>query len=98
MNKLKLFFSKFRNKYLLVSTVFLLWLLFFDNNDLISQFKRSSQLSDNKETINYYQEEIQKIKQESDELFNSDQSKEKFAREKYFMKKDNEVIYIIKED
>jgi len=82
------------NKYTLVSIIFIFWMLFLDNYSYIDSRvldKEINELEDNKK---YYQEEIAKDKQSIKNLNNPGQT-EKYAREKYFMKKDSEDIYII---
>lgn len=70
-------------------------MLFFDRNDLLSQYEYRVQLQKLKEEKEFYILETERVKKDLDEL-NSDQEKlEKFAREKYLMKKDNEDVYVI---
>lgn len=85
------------NKYLLASIFFLVWLLFFDHNDLPLQYKRSRELGELKEKAGWYREKIKETRQEVDALRSSALSLEKVAREKYMMKKDNEDLFIIEE-
>lgn len=84
-----------KNKYLITTLVFVLWLLFFDKNNLIDQYQRRKDYQKLKEEEEYYAGEIEKARKERDELFTSEQTLEKFAREKYFMKKDNEEVFIM---
>lgn len=82
------------NKYVLVLLFFIVWMLFLDNYSYLDHRlldKEIDQLEDNKA---YYQEEIRKDKENIKTLKNPDQI-EKYAREKYYMKKDSEDIYII---
>jgi len=82
------------NKYILVSLFFIAWMLFFDNYSYLETRvldKEINELEDNKQ---YYQEEIKKDKQSIKTLKNPEMV-EKYAREKYYMKKDSEDIYII---
>jgi cell division protein DivIC len=85
------------NKYLLASTFFVSWLLFFDHNDVFTSFKRSQELNELKAKMTYYQEQIDLTQKEVDALRLNAASLEKVAREKYLMKKDNEDLYIIEE-
>lgn len=88
-------FLKFvSNKYVLVLLLFVVWMLFLDNYSYLEQRilnKEINELDDNKK---YYQDEIKADQQKIKLLKNTDQV-EKYAREKYFMKKDSEDIYII---
>jgi cell division protein DivIC len=89
--------APFRNFYVVVSAVFLLWMIFLDSNNLIASFHLSSKLSSLKSEGDYYREKYKEAEKDRDEVFGDRESIEKFAREKYLMKKDTEVIYIIKE-
>ena len=92
------FLNLFKNKYFLVSTAFLVWMVFFDRNDLFSQWEYHQQVSKLEQEREFYQKETAKVHQDLDEL-NSDKAKlEKFAREKYLMKRDNEDVFIIVKD
>ena len=82
------------NKYALIGFLFAIWMLFLDSNSWLIHRelnKELQQLDDNKE---YYRKEIYKDEQLINTLEDS-VGLEKFAREKYFMKKENEDIYII---
>ncbi|MCX7728815.1 MAG: septum formation initiator family protein [Bacteroidia bacterium] len=85
----------FLNKYFITFILFLIWLLFFDKNDFFTQRDLSKQLKKLYDEKKYYQNEIQKNKQNIDELKNNITSIEKFAREQYWMKKDNEDVYVV---
>ncbi|MDX5320673.1 MAG: septum formation initiator family protein [Bacteroidota bacterium] len=84
-----------QHRYAITLGVFLVWMLFFDQNNMMEQFKLRSQLNDLKSEKQYYIQEMEKAQREYDELFTNQQSLEKFAREKYLMKKDNEDIFVI---
>ncbi len=83
------------NKYFLVIAGFLIWILFFDSNSLISQYEDRQVLYELKKEKRYYQEEISKTQEQLNELKTDNRSLEKFAREKYKMKKDNEEIWLV---
>jgi cell division protein FtsB len=82
------------NKYLLILLLFGTWMLFLDNYSYMDQRVLNKQIQGLEENKKYYQEEIQKDKQNIKLLKNPDQV-EKYAREKYYMKKDSEDIYIV---
>ena len=84
-----------KNKYLIVSIAFLTWMLFFDNNDLVSQVQLRMKLSEYQGQKDYYEQKIREVKQEKQELLTNQQSLEKFAREQYMMKKDDEDLFVI---
>lgn len=83
-----------KNKYLLVIVALVIWLLYFDKNDLFTQLelvKRCNKLKAEKE---YYITEIENNNKEIYELQHNTKSLETFAREKYYMKKDNEDVFV----
>lgn len=71
-------------------------MLFFDGNDFISQYRLTAKKNNLEEEKEYYLRQIEKVKKEREEIFGSDELIEKYARERYLMKKPNEDIYIIK--
>jgi cell division protein DivIC len=82
------------NKYVIVLVFFIVWMFFLDTYSYLEHRfldKEIDELQTNKE---YYQNEINKDKKSIKTLKNQHQI-EKYAREKYYMKKDNEDIYII---
>jgi cell division protein FtsB len=89
--------KRFRNFYFVSGVLFVLWMIFLDNNDLISRFKLSGKLNSLENEREYYQEKIQEVEKDHDELFGDKELIEKFAREKYLMKKETEDIFIIEE-
>jgi cell division protein FtsB len=83
------------NKYFLLTTAFLVWMLFFDRNDLMMQYQYRTQVNNLKEEKEFYSKEILRIKKDLDELTSNPERLEKFAREKYLMKKENEDVYVV---
>ena len=92
---MKRLFNLFRNKYFLVSMAFLVWMIFFDKNDLFSQYQYHQQVNKLKQERDFYFKETTKVRKDLDELTSNPQMLEKFAREKYLMKKDNEDVFVI---
>ena len=88
------FFKLFSNIYVLITTVFLIWILFLDSNSVVVNIKLKSQINDLENKINQLQKEIEIDKKLIATLKNLD-SLEKYGREKHFMKKQNEEIFII---
>ena len=86
-----------KNKYFVTSTLFIVWMLFFNDYNLIFQWQKSRELADLKSKKEYFAKEIAQVNQDKKDLFSNTQNLEKFAREKYFMKKDNEDLYLIDE-
>ena len=87
--------SFLKNKFLLTAIGFTVWILFFDRNDLLTQIDRRNELSSLKESKAYYTQEIEKERKISEELQSDPTTIEKYAREKYMMKRDNEDLFII---
>jgi len=73
-----------------------MWMLFFDRNDLITQYTQRSKLNQMKQDQAYFIEDIEKNRATMQELLTNPEALEKFAREKYLMKKDNEEVFVIK--
>ncbi|WP_461453377.1 FtsB family cell division protein [Mucilaginibacter sp.] len=88
----------FRNKFFWVTAAFLVWMLFFDKNDLLSQYQYHQQLSKLKTERDFYTKETAKVSKDLSELTSNPAQLEKFAREKYLMKKDNEDVFVIVKD
>ena len=82
------------NKYLLILLLFGTWMLFLDNYSYMDQRVLNKQIDEFQNNKKYYQDEIRKDKENIKLLKNQDQV-EKYAREKYYMKKDSEDIYIV---
>ncbi len=87
-----------KNIYFALFAFFIIWMLFFDTNNIFYQFKLSHKVKLLEDQKNYYNEEIKEVDELKEELFSTDEKKEKFAREKYYMKKDNEDVFIIVEE
>lgn len=91
----KNFIFRFKLHYMLALGGFVVWMLFFDEKDYFTQRKRKMELEKLEEKIDFYKTQITDTRQQVDALDNDPAMLEKFAREKYFMKRDNEDIYII---
>lgn len=85
----------FSNKYFLISLAFIAWMLFFDRNDLFSQYEYRQQVNALKDEKEFYAKETRQVKREIRDLNTNKATVEKFAREKYLMKKPDEDIFII---
>ena len=88
------FFKFFSNIYILITTIFLIWIIFIDSNSLVVNMKLKSQINELENKIKHLQDEIDQDQKLISNLKNLD-SLEKYGREKHFMKKKNEEIYII---
>jgi len=84
-----------RNKYVITSIAFFFWMLLFDGNNLLFQYKLSSDLHDLKREKQFYLSGIMSDKALLEGLRNDPATLEKFAREKYLMKRDNEEVFLI---
>jgi hypothetical protein len=88
------FLRMIRNKFFLTIAGLLVWLIFFDKNDVFTQYeliKKCEKLEKDKE---YYLAEILNNKLNLNELRTNKKSLETFSREKYLMKKENEDVYV----
>lgn len=89
--------SWLKNKYLLTALVFGVWLIFFDDRDIVTTHNHRNELQQLQESRDYYLQQIQLTQKELDQLKNDPVLLEKYAREHYRMKKDNEDLFIVKE-
>ena len=88
-----------KNKYLLTATAFTVWILFFDARDFItSHFRERGELMKLEKSKKYYEQQIAATKHELEQLRSNPALMEKYAREKYLMKRDNEDLFLIRED
>ncbi len=92
---MKKFFS---NRYLVISAILLIWLVFFDQNNLIYQFHLNQEIKELEKEQSFYKNEIEQLKIQKAALSADMDILETYAREKYLMKKKDEVLYLLKED
>ncbi|MDQ6755918.1 MAG: septum formation initiator family protein [Bacteroidota bacterium] len=92
---MKKFPAWLHNKYLITAVAFLAWMLFIDRNDLPTQWKRVKELRTLEQSERTMNNQISDTKHELDLLKTNPSTLEKYAREKYMMKRDNEDLYII---
>jgi len=95
MEKVKNIISLFRNKYMLTFTVFVVLMLFIDRNDIFNQLQRKKQLNELLVSKKYYQQQIEQTKKNLADLQNNAAALEKYAREKYLLKRDNEDVFVV---
>ena len=88
----------FKNFYLMTGFCFLIWMMFLDSNDLISRFKMTTKVRSLENEKEFYIEKISEVEKDRQELMTNKELLEKFAREKYLMKKESEDIFIIQEE
>lgn len=87
-----------KNKYAVTILLFIVWLTFFDKNDFFTQYQYRKQLKSLETDRDYFKTAIEQTKKDLNELASSPSSLEKFAREKYLMKKDDEDIFVLVEE
>ena len=83
-----------RNKFFLTIIFFIVWLILFDSNNLISRYKELNHLYKLRKEKVFFTEKIATDKKNLYELKTNNYNLEKFAREQYKMKKSNEDLYI----
>ena len=90
-------FKIITNVFVVILIPFIIWMLFFDENSYLVHRKFNKEIKDLESTISFYKTKIEKDKETIKKLEDSLEL-ERFAREKYLMKKENEDIYIIEFD
>lgn len=84
------------NKYFVVGLIFLLWICFFDINNVGELVRSRAALRNQRRQIEFYEQEISKMNRKLEQLDSERDSLEKFAREEYFYLQDGEEVYIVK--
>lgn len=95
MNILRYLSAILFNKYLLTTTLFAVWMLFFDRNDFFTQLQRKRELAEIERSKEYFAGKIAEGKKFSSDMRSNADAVEKFVREKYLMKRDNEDLFLI---
>lgn len=90
-------FKILTNTFVMILIPFIVWMLFFDENSFLIHRKFNKEIEELESTISFYQNKIKQDKETIKKLEDSLEL-ERFAREKYLMKKENENIYIIEFD
>jgi cell division protein FtsB len=85
------------NRYFLVGLGFAIWMLFFDQRDFFQQKERAGELNKLEAAKKYYQDEIAKTKKQLENLQNNPAAIEKFARERYLLKREGEEVYLFED-
>lgn len=93
-NVLKKISYIFLDKYLLATAIFVVWVGFFDQNSLMTQVSLSQTLSDLRTERQFLEEEIEVTREKKEDIT---KNKEKYARERFYMKKPGEQIYLIEQ-
>ena len=95
---MKRLFELLRNKYFLAVVAFAVWMMFFDKNDMLSQYEYRTEVNKLQQEKDFYTKETAMVKKDLSEIDSNLNTVEKFAREKYYMKKDNEDVFIVVKD
>ncbi|MEY4278870.1 MAG: hypothetical protein RL377_874 [Bacteroidota bacterium] len=85
------------NRYFLAAVGFIVWMLFFDQRDYFQQRERASELKKVEAAKKYYNEEIDQTKKQLNNLQNNPAAIEKYARERYLLKRDGEEVYLFED-
>jgi|SRR5450432_639891 len=89
--------SWLKNKYILTAIGFAVWILFIDDRDFITtHFRHVNELHKLEARKIFYENQILAVNKELDQLKSNPATLEKYAREKYLMKKDNEDLFVVK--
>lgn len=92
--KQKKWFKVFTNTYILVLTIFVIWMAFFDTNSLLIHLELRNEIKKLEKQKDFLKEEIAKDKEILKKMSDKNEL-EKLAREKYYMKKEKEEIFLI---
>ncbi|HYK44640.1 MAG TPA: septum formation initiator family protein [Parafilimonas sp.] len=84
-----------RNKYIAALTGFVILMLFIDHNDIFVQLDRRRQLNELLASKRFYEQQIAQTKKNLSDLQNNSAALERYAREKYLLKKDNEDVFVV---
>ena len=84
-----------KNFYVITITAFVIWMTFFDSNDWINRYRMNRKLGELEDEKEYYQEKIKEVEKDRQELMGTPELLEKFAREKYLMRKPGEDVFVI---
>ena len=91
----KKIFKFLKNRFVITTLIFIVWMSALDKNSIIVQYKLSHELKDLRQMKNYYLTEIERDKNAIHDITTNVKTLEKYGREKYLMKRDNEDIFLI---
>ena len=86
-----------KNSYVIIIFIFVIWMIFFDSNSILVHNELNNDINDLNNQKEYYKNEIERDNIELNQI-KTDSGLEKYAREKLFMKRENEEIFIIEYD
>ncbi|MFD2200343.1 FtsB family cell division protein [Shivajiella indica] len=87
-----------KNFYVMFTLFFIVWMVLIDSNDIVSQFKLRAKVRELEKQKEFYLERKEKIEEDRQELMSNYELLEKFARERYLMKKKTEDLYVVVEE
>jgi hypothetical protein len=87
-----------KNFYVMFTLFFIVWMVFIDSNDIVSHFKLRSKVRELEKQKEFYLERKVKIQEDREELMSNYELLEKFARERYLMKRKTEDLYVVVEE
>lgn len=94
----KINLNSLKNKYIITTIVFIVWVAFFDENNWVERAQGLKELRQLHNDKAYYIDQIEKDTERLKELKTNDENLEKYAREQYLMKKEDEVVFVIVEE
>ncbi|MFN3402951.1 MAG: FtsB family cell division protein [Cytophagaceae bacterium] len=87
-----------KNFYFIFALIVFIWMLFFDSNDFINQYRMRQKLKELENQKAFYQEKIEQVKKDRQAFLNNHAELERFARENYLMKKKEEEVFVVIEE
>ena len=81
----------------MVTIVFIVWMLFFDQRDFFQQRERGAELKKVEDAKKYYQKEIERTQKQLDNIQNNKAAIEKYARERYLLRREGEEVYLFED-
>jgi cell division protein FtsB len=84
-----------KNFYFIFTVLFVFWMIFVDSNNIYSQYQLSKKLNELKSQKEFFEERKRNVLANKEELLSNEELLEKFARERYLMKRKNEDLYVI---
>ena len=86
------------NRYTILGFCFIIWMIFFDQNSLFTHLELDKQISDLERDEAYFKQNLENEDKKLKVLIENPAEIERIAREKFYLKKDNEDIFIIQQD
>ncbi|MBN8834173.1 MAG: septum formation initiator family protein [Sphingobacteriales bacterium] len=96
MDKMRPILKILKNKYIIAGALFLIWMMFFDPKDFRLMYGRIEKLNELQQSEAHLNNQIAETQKELNLLKTNAETIEKYAREQYYMKKDNEDLFIVK--